>query len=128
MGKLMLSEFITVEDGLLSFAGPVVSALHYPCGTARVITGEPLPAIQTALLRYFRKHPGRTLSRDELAEQVWKQRYFYGSRAIDQTISKLRKKLRPAEGRIVSIYAEGYRFEAKSEATPEKDKAFHQRR
>ena len=107
----MLSEFVTVENGILTFAQPVVSALAYPCGTARVISGQPLPAIQTALLRYFRKHPGRTLSREELAEQVWKQRYFYGSRAIDQTISKLRKKIRPNEGRIVSVYAEGYRFE-----------------
>ena len=66
--------------------------------------------METALLTYFQKHAGRTLSRDELAEQVWKQRHFHESRTIDQTVSKLRKKLR-RDVRILSVWSAGYRFE-----------------
>ncbi len=75
--------------------------------------------METALLTYFHQHPGRTLSREELAEHVWKQRHFYGSRTIDQTVSKLRKKLR-REARILSVWSAGYRFEKESERGKER--------
>ena len=128
--KLMHSELIGVEDGLsqfASFAQQTIRALSRPYGTARVVSGQRLSLMESALLRYFRQHAGRTLSRDELAEQVWKQRYFYGSRAIDQTVSNLRKKLRPGGERILSIYASGYRFENRQEGALEKLKFFRTR-
>jgi DNA-binding response OmpR family regulator len=99
-----------VENGVLNFA-ETASPLTYPLGTARVISGKPLPAIQAALLRYFRQHTGRTIGREELAEQVWRQRHFYGSRAIDQAVANLRKRLRDDE-KIVSVWSSGYRFES----------------
>ena len=79
------------------------------------------------MLRYFRQHPGRILSREELAEQVWKQRHFYGSRTIDQTVSKLRKKLRRDEAQIMSVWSAGYRFE-RSEKNSLKAKTFEARK
>ena len=105
---------IGVEECMVTFRERVNRYTAPVYGRARVITDEPLPALQRALLRYFRDHPGRILSRDELAEKVWQQRYFYGSRAIDQAVANLRKKLRPEEGRIRSIYAAGYCFESDS--------------
>ena len=104
-------------DCIFRFTPETIHSLSHPYGIARVVTGEPLQAMELALLRYFREHAGRTLSREELAEQVWKRRYFHASRAIDQTVSKLRKKLRRCEGKILSVWSEGYRFECESEET-----------
>lgn len=118
----MRCEFIRAEDGILAFTQQAFRSLSQPCGTARVISSEPLSGMEMALLRYFRKHPGRTLSRQELAEQVWRQRHFYGSRAIDQTVSKLRKKLRHGDGKILSVWSAGYRFESDSEESQQKTK------
>ena len=119
----MRSELISFEESFLSFTPQTIRALSNPRGTARVVSGPPLSATEAALLGYFRKHPGRTLSREELAEHVWKQRHFYGSRTIDQTVSKLRKKLRSEEATILSIWSAGYRFES-CERSPAKAKAF----
>ena len=87
------------------------SLLTLQFGRARIVAGKPLPAMQAALLRYFRDNPGRVISRDELAEQVWKQRHFYGSRAIDQAVANLRKQLHRTNEEIVSVWSVGYRFE-----------------
>lgn len=122
----MRSECIGIEDDFFSFTPQTVHSLSRPYGIARIVTGEPLQAMEMALLRYFREHSGRTLSREELAEHVWKQRYFHASRAIDQTVSKLRKKLRHGEGRIRSVWSEGYRFE-NSENASVPDTGFLQR-
>ena len=103
------------SECLIRFTPETIRSLSHPYGIARVVTGEPLQAMEMALLRYFREHPGRTLRREELAERVWNQRYYHASRAIDQTVSKLRKKLRRGEGRILSVWSEGYRFESEAE-------------
>jgi DNA-binding response OmpR family regulator len=120
----MRSEFVTIDGGLLTFNPQPLSRLSWPCGTARA-SGQRLSAMETALLTYFQKHAGRTLSRDELAEQVWKQRHFHESRTIDQTVSKLRKKLR-RNAKILSIWSAGYRFESES-AVRQQTKAFRRR-
>jgi DNA-binding response OmpR family regulator len=98
-----------VEDTALRFRDPA-SDLAAPRGTVRIASGRPLPAMQAALLRYLREHAGRTISREELAEQVWKQRHFHTSRAIDQAIANLRKRLH-ADEKIVSVWSAGYRLE-----------------
>ena len=85
--------------------------LSLPYARARVVTGKPLPAMQAALLQYFRANPGRVIGREELAERVWKQRHFYGSRAIDQAVANLRKQLHRTNEEIVSVWSVGYRFE-----------------
>jgi DNA-binding response OmpR family regulator len=123
----MRSACIGVEDSLFSFTPHTIDSLSRPYGIARVVTGEPLQAMELALLRYFREHSGRTLSREELAEQVWKQRYFHASRAIDQTVAKLRKKLRRGEGKILSVWSEGYRFESDNEDASRHSGGFPQR-
>jgi len=112
------------SECIFRFTPETIRSLSQPYGIARVVTGEPLQAMEMALLRYFREHAGRTLSREELAEQVWKRRYFHASRAIDQTVSKLRKKLRRGEGKILSVWSEGYRFESASEEVARHDGMF----
>lgn len=108
----MRSQLVSLENAFVRFNQPVAGRFDYPNHATHVVLGAPLSVMEMALLRYFRAHAGRTLSRVELAEQVWKQRYFHGSRTIDQTVSKLRKKLRRPRERIVSVRSVGYRFEA----------------
>jgi DNA-binding winged helix-turn-helix (wHTH) protein len=67
----------------------------------------------TDLLNYLRSHPGRTLSREELAADVWRARFFCGSRSIDMAVCLARKRLNGAE-RIVGIRGVGYRYEKHS--------------
>ena len=122
----MRSEFIAFEEGFPGINQHTLHALSHPYGTARVVSGEPLSAMETALLNYFRNNAGRTLSREELAERVWKQRHFYGSRTIDQTVSKLRKKLRH-RANILSVWSAGYRVENESIETEGASDAFGRR-
>ena len=100
------------------YAGNALTGFEEDCGIlslpyarARVVTGKPLPAMQAALLQYFRANPGRVIGREELAERVWKQRHFYGSRAIDQAVANLRKQLHRTNEEIISVWSVGYRFE-----------------
>ena len=110
-GAAMRSEIVTLEEGELEFGVVPEPITRSARAAGRPILDEPLSAMEKALLAYFRKNAGRTLSREELAEQVWQQRHFYQSRTIDQTVSKLRKKMRARDGRILSVWAFGYRFE-----------------
>ena len=72
----------------------------------------PLRPREAALLAYFKCHPRRTISRDELYRELWKFNYRKDSRVVDQTVATLRSKLLPPEGRIRTIHGFGYRFES----------------
>src|SRR5688572_19611169 len=112
---MMCPECMYVEDTALRFAEPIGS-LASTCGTARIVSGRPLPAMPGALPPYPREHAGRNVSREELAEPVWKQRHFHNSRANDQAVANLRKRLRDDE-KIISVWSAGYRLEATRETT-----------
>ena len=65
------------------------------------------------LLKYFLGHPGETLSRDRLLEQVWGYDRFPTTRTVDAHIVRLRQKLepRPEEPRfILTVHGTGYKF------------------
>lgn len=110
----MCPECLYAEDNSTSFGEDrgILSASYV---RARAATGKPLPAMQAALLQYFRTNPGRIIAREELAERVWKQRHFYGSRAIDQAVANLRKQLHGTNEEIISVWSVGYRFENRAE-------------
>lgn len=46
-----------------------------------------------ALLEHFLLHPGATLTRAEIAEHVWDERYEARSNVIDVMVARLRRKL-----------------------------------
>lgn len=46
-----------------------------------------------ALLEHFLLHPGATLTREEIAEHVWDERYEARSNVIDVMVARLRRKL-----------------------------------
>ena len=65
------------------------------------------------LLKYFLCHPGQTLSRDQLLEDVWGYDKFPTTRTVDTHIVRLRQKLEPnpEEPRfILTVHGVGYKF------------------
>ena len=62
------------------------------------------------LLEYLMRHPGQTLSRAKLLEDVWNSKYDVRSNVVDVQIGNLRRKLDPTGERkyIVSIRAIGF--------------------
>jgi len=65
------------------------------------------------LLKFFLHHPGETLSRDRLLEEVWGYEHFPTTRTVDAHIVRLRQKVepRPEEPRfILTVHGTGYKF------------------
>ena len=65
------------------------------------------------LLKFFLNHPGETLSRDRLLEEVWGYDRFPTTRTVDAHIVRLRQKIepKPDEPRfILTVHGTGYKF------------------
>jgi DNA-binding response OmpR family regulator len=72
-----------------------------------------MSAKEFALLAYFIAHPGETLSRDRLLDEVWGYQNYPNTRTVDTHIVHLRQKLEPnpEEPRhIVTVHGSGYKF------------------
>ncbi|HXG67624.1 MAG TPA: response regulator transcription factor [Blastocatellia bacterium] len=65
------------------------------------------------ILKYFIKHRGETVTREQLLDEVWGYNNFPLSRTVDNHIAKLRQKIEkvPAEPQyIITIHRIGYKF------------------
>ncbi len=65
------------------------------------------------LLKYFLNHPGETLSRDRLLEDVWGYDRFPTTRTVDAHIVRLRQKVEPKPDDprfILTVHGTGYKF------------------
>jgi DNA-binding response OmpR family regulator len=66
------------------------------------------------VLRLLYEKRGKVVDRNQLADEVWGIDYFPESRALDQHISQLRKRIEkdPANPRIIrTVHGAGYRYE-----------------
>lgn len=66
------------------------------------------------VLNLLHKRRGKVVDRNTLADEVWGVDYFPESRALDQHISQLRKRVEqePSHPRIIrTVHGAGYRFE-----------------
>lgn len=66
------------------------------------------------VLRLLFDRRGKVIDRNTLADEVWGVDYFPESRALDQHISQLRKRIEkdPSQPRIIrTVHGAGYRFE-----------------
>lgn len=82
----------------------------------RVIT-----ELEVTLLRYLAENPERTITRQELLENVWGYNPNTVSRTVDQSIKQLRKKLGETSSKpkhIFSVYGKGYRFSLPEQPAP----------
>lgn len=67
-----------------------------------------------AVLKLLHQHSGLVVSRDQLYDHCWGQDHFSNSRALDQFISTLRRKIEPdpAKPRIIAtVHGAGYRYD-----------------
>lgn len=67
------------------------------------------------VLRLLYERRGKVVDRNTMADEVWGVDYFPESRALDQHISQLRKRIEkdPAMPRIIrTVHGAGYRFES----------------
>jgi hypothetical protein len=76
--------------------------------------GEPvaLTDIETRLLAYLAARPGRPVDREELQEQVWDHKQALATKAVDQAVLRLRKKIEPDPAHpttLLTVRHGGYR-------------------
>jgi len=72
-----------------------------------------MSAKEFELLKYFICHPGETLSRDRLLQDVWGYDKFPTTRTVDAHIVHLRQKLEPNPEQprfFLTIHGTGYKF------------------
>lgn len=70
-------------------------------------------ALEAKLLRYFMRHEGIVLSRQQILDAVWGSDYYGTDRTVDNFVNRLRAKLEPQPHRpchIVTVRGAGYRF------------------
>lgn len=63
------------------------------------------------LLKFFLKYKNVVLSREQLAEEIWKEESFIQGRTIDVNITRLRKKIKPYDKNLVTRQGYGYIFQ-----------------
>ena len=64
------------------------------------------------VLRYLMLHAGQAVSREELLEAVWGFDTAVETRATDDTVRRLRRKLESCDVRIEAVWGYGFRLEA----------------
>jgi DNA-binding response OmpR family regulator len=62
------------------------------------------------LLACLARHRGRVLSRTQVLQQVWGWHWVDSSRTVDVHVTRLRRKLGPAGGALVTVRGVGYRL------------------
>lgn len=113
---------ITRRTGLLKKSGGFDS--EFTMGDLRVLPAElrawrgqeeiALSLREMKILRMLHDRRGKVVDRDALADHAWGADFYPESRAIDQQISQLRKRveLDPAQPRIIrTVHGAGYRYE-----------------
>ncbi len=83
------------------------------CQVSRKGQALDFSAKEFELLKFFLHHPGETLSRDRLLEEVWGYNRFPTTRTVDAHIVRLRQKVepKPEDPRfILTVHGTGYKF------------------
>lgn len=69
-----------------------------------------LTPTEFALLTYLIEHNAKAVSREELLKNVWKFEFEVDSRATDDVLKRLRKKLVTSNVRIESVWGYGFKL------------------
>jgi len=77
-----------------------------------------LTPMEYSFLAYMISHEGRAVSRDELLKSVWRFEADVDTRATDDVVKRLRRKLAGGKVRITSVWGYGYKLEIESESVP----------
>lgn len=93
----------------------VGSAKVSPSSYQAELNGETIALTprEAELIGYLHEHRGQVLSRDRILEDVWGVRYFGTTRALDQCIAQVRKKIGD-DGRtpqhLLTVHGVGYKL------------------
>lgn len=106
-------------------SGPAVESSQSPIevGRAKIdpsayeaVIGDtvvPLTPREMELIGFLHQHRGRVLSRDRILEVVWGVKYFGTTRALDQCVAQVRKKIGD-DGRtpefLLTVHGVGYKL------------------
>ena len=85
-------------------------------GEERLLTG-----LEVDLLRYLAARPGMAVSRRELLDKVWGYGHGVRSRAVDNTVRRLRHKIEPdpsAPRLLCTVHGFGYRWDGPRAGPP----------
>jgi two-component system phosphate regulon response regulator PhoB len=91
----------------------IVDELHLdPERYAVTVSDEPIDLTRTefALLHLLVSNAGRVFSRGYLLDTLWGENYIDGDRSVDNTILRLRKKIKTMGGFIETVWGVGYRW------------------
>lgn len=69
-----------------------------------------LTPTEFALMSYMIEHSDRAISREELLKNVWKFDFDVDTRATDDVLKRLRKKLLPTNVRVQSVWGFGFKL------------------
>ena len=102
------------DDGPASYCFGDIEVDFGRCELRR--SGKPVEttSLELKLLALFVRSRGRTLTRDQLLDQVWGPGVFVTDRVVDNHINHLRRKIEPEPTRpryLVSVRGVGYRFD-----------------
>ena len=77
------------------------------------IKGENVDLTPTeyALITYFISNKEKAISREELLKKVWKYDFEVDTRATDDTVKRLRKKIKDSNVKISAVWGYGFRIE-----------------
>ena len=73
-----------------------------------------LTTLEARTLQYLAERAGQTVSREALLRDVWGFPRLVRTRAVDNTISRLRGKIEPDPGQprhVITVHGVGYRFQ-----------------
>lgn len=76
-------------------------------------SGTELTEGEFQLLRAFLRHPGQTMSRDQLLDQIRNREWVPSDRTVDVLVGRVRRKLKddPASPKVIlTVHGAGYRF------------------
>lgn len=93
--------------------------LTYSSRTRQIRCGEtevPLTMTELALLRYMISQSDRAIPREELLDEVWGITADIETRVTDETVRRIRKKLKAAGSRVsvTVVWGYGYKLEEKA--------------
>lgn len=106
------------QDECLSLGGLTI----YPAGRVAKLNGKELTLTPSEFdfLSYMLKNKDRAIKRDELLKYVWRAEYQFDTRATDDLVKRLRRKLREhnSDVRIETVWGYGFKLSRETDTTP----------
>lgn len=112
--EIISAHYVPESIGNLNFNRESKQVFHIDQNGMKNII--PLSPMEFKLLECFVSHFGKTLSREQIAKEVWNRQHFQ-SRTIDRHISSLRKKLSHSGAQLKTVSHGGYLLSAETDAS-----------